>query len=178
MRGIEVITELTVMKAKYGDDEAFSKLYEEIYVDLYRTAYYMLKNKDDAEDAVSEAVVDMYRDICKIKKTGAFKAWAMRILWVKCKNRLKEYCNKTEELEAQGELSGKCDLERDTVLKNDLDKAMACLSEEERIMVICSAVWGMNSSQISDVTGLARGTIRSKLSRALKKVRAELEEYV
>lgn len=173
-----MITELTVMKAKHGDDEAFLELYEEIYVDLYRTACYMLKNKDDAEDAVSEAVVDMYKDIGKIRKTGSFKAWAMRILWVKCKKRLKEYCDRTEELEAQGELSGKCDIERDTVLKNDLDKAMECLTEEEKIVVVCSAVWGMNSSQISDVTGLARGTIRSKLSRALKKVRAGLEEYI
>lgn len=173
-----MITELMVLKAKYGDDEAFSKLYEQIYVDMYRTSLYMLGNKSDAEDVVSETVLDMYSGISKLKNAKSFKAWAMRILWVKCKNKRGEYYHQTEELEAQGELVCKCNIEQDVVLKKDVEMAMECLAEDEKLIVVCSAVWGMNSSQISDLTGVSRGTIRSKLSRALKKVRDGLEEYL
>ena len=43
-----------VPAAKKGDKTAFSKLYQEIYKDLYKFAFYCLKNETDAEDAVSE----------------------------------------------------------------------------------------------------------------------------
>ena len=64
-------------------------------------AYYKLQNREDAEDVVSEAVFDMYKGISKLKDLSAYRAWAMKILSVKCSLKLKEYCqNKTEDIEA------------------------------------------------------------------------------
>ncbi|MBQ9700787.1 MAG: RNA polymerase subunit sigma-70, partial [Lachnospiraceae bacterium] len=78
-----MISEVIIKKAQNGDDSAFASLYESVYEDMYRMAYYMLGQREDAEDAVAEAVLDMYRYIRQLKRAGSFKSWAMKILWVK-----------------------------------------------------------------------------------------------
>ena len=53
----------------------FSEMYETVYRDLYRYALCLMKNPQEAEDAVSEAVIAAYENIHKIKKEEAFKSW-------------------------------------------------------------------------------------------------------
>ena len=166
-----MVTEVIVKRAVDGDDEAFKILYEDLYKDMYRIAYYKLQNKEDAEDVVSEAVFDMYKGISKLKELAAYRAWAMKILSVKCSVKLKEYCqNKSEDIE-ELDISSDYDVERDSVLRADIIHALDILSDEEKTIVLCSAVAGMSSEEISEVTNLKSGTIRSKLSRALEKLR-------
>lgn len=166
-----MITEVIVKRAVNGDDEAFKILYEDLYKDMYRIAYYKLQNREDAEDVVSEAVFDMYKGISKLKDLSAYRAWAMKILSVKCNLKLKEYClNRTEDIE-EVDLQSAYDVEKETVLRTDMMEALNILSEEEKTIVLCSAVAGMTSDEISEVTNLKSGTIRSKLSRALEKLK-------
>lgn len=170
-----MISEIIVKKAKNGDDEAFKALYESIYKDMYRVAYYLLQNNEDAEDAVSEAVFDIYKGIKKLKKCSSFKSWAMKILTIKCKQKIRDYCQfKTEDIETVECDSGE-DLEKEAILKEDIKKALDVLSEEEKIIVINSAVAGLSSDEIADMLELKAATVRSKLSRALAKIRQRLE---
>ena len=62
-----------IKKAKLGDTKAFSQLYAEIYKDLYRFALYMTKHTQDAEDAVSEAVISAYENISGTKERKFFQ---------------------------------------------------------------------------------------------------------
>ena len=71
--GIVDIQRQLIKKAKLGDTKAFSQLYAEIYKDLYRFALYMTKHTQDAEDAVSEAVISAYENISGLKKENSFK---------------------------------------------------------------------------------------------------------
>lgn len=166
-----MVTEVIVKRAVKGDDEAFKILYEDLYKDMYRIAYYKLQNKEDAEDVVSEAVFDMYKGISKLKDLSAYRAWAMKILSVKCSVKLKEYCQERAEDIDELDLQSAFDLEKDGVLKADIMHALDILSDEEKTIVLCSAVAGMSSDEISEVTNIKSGTIRSKLSRALEKLR-------
>ena len=166
-----MITEVIIKRAVDGDDEAFKLLYEDLYKDMYRIAYYRLQNKEDAEDVVSETVFDMYKGISKLKDLSAYRAWAMKILNVKCSIKLKEYCqNRTEDIETVA-VKADYDVEDDSVLRADVKQALNILSNEEKTIVLCSAVAGMSSEEISKMTNLKSGTIRSKLSRALEKLR-------
>ena len=63
-----------VKKAKCGDAAAFAGLYQQVYADLYRFALYTLKNKADAEDAVSETVTEAFSSIDRLRKADSFKA--------------------------------------------------------------------------------------------------------
>lgn len=166
-----MITEVIVKRAVDGDDEAFKILYEDLYKDLYRIAYYKLQNVEDAEDVVSDAVFDMYRGIHKLKDLTAYRAWAMRILNVKCSIKMKEYyINRTEDIE-ELDCQSLENVESESVLRTDIKKALDILSDEEKTIVLCSAVAGMSSDEISEMINLNSNTIRSKLSRALLKLR-------
>lgn len=63
---------LLIKKAKKGDVEAFGELYTTVYKKLYRFAFYILKNQQDAEDVVSEAVT-FYRNKKIKKRRSIFK---------------------------------------------------------------------------------------------------------
>lgn len=166
-----MVTEVIVKRAVDGDDEAFKILYEDLYKDMYRISYYKLKNVEDAEDVVSEAVFDMYKGIHKLKDLSAYRAWAMKILSVKCSLKLREYSqNRTEDIEELDLQSG-YDVEKEMVLRTDVKQALNILSDEEKTIVLCSAVAGMSSDEISQVTNIKSVTVRSKLSRALEKLR-------
>ncbi|MBQ2982278.1 MAG: RNA polymerase sigma factor [Lachnospiraceae bacterium] len=166
-----MITEVIVKRAVDGDDEAFKILYEDLYKDMYRIAYYKLQNVEDAEDVVSDAVFDMYRGIHKLKDLTAYRAWAMRILNVKCSIKMKEYyINRTEDIE-ELDCQSLENVESESVLRTDIKKALDILSDEEKTIVLCSAVAGMSSDEISEMINLNSNTIRSKLSRALLKLR-------
>lgn len=162
--------DMLVRKAKNMDPEAFSQLYQEIYKDLYRFAYYTLRNTHDAEDVVSETVVDAYYGISKLKEEQAFRGWIFKILSVKCKRKLKDYVNKTVPLELETDIPV---LEKETY--EDLDSALLSLSNKERIILSMSIFAGYKSSEIGKTLHMNHNTVRSVQSRALDKLRAILE---
>ena len=57
-----------VWRAKRGDVDAFAQLYAGIYEDMYRFAWYTLRNASDAEDAVSDAVTDAFASVKKLRR--------------------------------------------------------------------------------------------------------------
>jgi RNA polymerase sigma-70 factor (ECF subfamily) len=164
-----------VEQAKQGDAHAFSLLYETIYKDMYRFALYTLKNPHDAEDTVSEAVLDAFFGIGKVRDVHAFRAWMFQILSAKCKRKLKSYVNKTVPMEEQDEqMSGRA-LDQDLADNCDLQNAMQRLTEQERWIVGLSYIAGFRSKEIAHQLHMNSNTVRSVQSRALVKLRHMLE---
>lgn len=165
---MEYLTEL-VRQAKTGSAHAFALLYKEIYQDLYRFALYTLGHPQDAEDAVSEAVTDAFSQIRSLKEAAAFKSWMFRILTAKCRRKLKLYVNKTAQLEDIIPME-----ERDWNEDLDVRKAFFSLSEEERLILSMNLFAGYTSQEIGNLLKLPPGTVRSKQSRALRKMAQQL----
>ena len=76
-----------VLRAKDGDVHAFAGLYAQIYKDLYRFAVCTLQNLHDAEDAVSETVLDAFSQIGSLRKPESFKSWMFAILSVNAERK-------------------------------------------------------------------------------------------
>lgn len=161
-----------VKKAKNGDTKAFAWLYQQIYPDMYRFALYTLRDKEDAEDAVSEAVADAFAAIPKLRSEEAFKSWMFKILSNKCKNKLKEYANKTLELpeDIEEKVSGQQVEEAALVRKIFFE-----LGEEERLIISMHLFAGYTSREMAELLHINENTIRSKESRALKKLAGKLQ---
>lgn len=151
----------------------FEQYYRQVYQDLYRFALYTLGNPQDAEDAVSEAVVDAYQGFQKLRNQESFRPWIFKILSVKCKRKLKEYVNKTLELEDSFE--DKSQREWNIEESQDVREAFFTLNKEERLIVAMSVFGGYNSREMGEILKLREGTVRSKLSRALDKMQKRLE---
>lgn len=164
-----------VLLAKKRDSQAFARLYEEIYTDLYRYAYYTLRNPHDAEDVVSEAVTDAFYGIKGLKKPEAFKGWMFAILSAKCKRKLKSYVNKSLPLEDNlAEERETFDSEFEE--RQDLRRALFQLSDKERLILNLSVVAGFTSMEIGRQLHMSHNTVRSIQSRALSKMKHILTE--
>ncbi len=164
-----------VKKARAGDADAFAELYSTVYKDLYRIALVNLKNQHDASDVVSDTVLEAFSSIKKLKDEKAFKAWIIKILTVKIKNKQKDYIktrNYQEELESVEQEK------TDEINYGGLElmEEFRRLNEEERLVLSLSVVSGYTSEEIAKVTGLSANTVRSKAARAKIKLKQMLME--
>ena len=152
------------------DANTFSKMYESLYKDLYRFAFYMMKHAQDAEDAVSEAVISAYENIRKLKNEDAFKSWMFTILANKCKKKLLSSSGKELPLEHY-----EARTEQDMEISMEIKKAFLILTEEERLIVALSVFAGYTSGEIGNMQKINASTVRSKRKRALEKMSYVLE---
>ena len=98
----------------------------------------------------------------------------------------KEYLNKSEEYsdsvvqeedenEPDNKKTGK--FEDDTYTRVDLQNALNNISEEDREIIILSAVYGYNSKEIGELKNMKSSSVRSRLSRALDKLKERMVAY-
>lgn len=158
-----------VKLAGKGNTEAFSRLYAEVYRDLYHIALYSLRNPHDAGDVVSDTVLDAFCSISKLREPEKFRSWIMRILSAKIKQKQKEYFNKTEELDEDFPEIDNFDYDS-VELKDALNK----LDSQSRLMLSMSVLGGYTSDEISEICDMKSATVRSRLSRIKQKLRLEL----
>lgn len=161
-------TEL-IRQAQQGDAHAFAALYESVYKDLYRFAVCTLRHAQDAEDAVSETVLDAFAQIHTLREAAAFKSWIFRILTAKCSRRIRQYQNAPLELDET--IVGQMDTLHE---QTDLRRALASLPEEDRLIISMNIFAGYSSQEIGVLLNMKPGTVRSRQSRALKKLETML----
>lgn len=151
--------------------EDFAKKYEQVYQDMFRFALYTLKNRQEAEDVVSDTVLDAWKSIETLKKEEAFGAWIFRILSNKCRMRLKSYLNRMSELPE--DLAWR---ERDTSEDMDVRAAFYKLNDGERLILALHLFAGYTGKEIAAMLDMNENTVRSRQSRALKKMEEMLTD--
>ena len=158
--------------AKCGDAHSFSLLYESVYKEMYKVAFYSLGNKDDAADCVMDAVTDAFAGIKKLKDPAAFKSWIFKILSAKIAQKKKEYVNKSVNIEDISESED----EKASLLQEDhtIRSLFFSLPEEDRTILALNIFMGYGSEEISEILGIPAGTVRSRKKRSLDKLRNEL----
>ena len=161
------------------DAKAFAKMYETVYRDLYRFALCTMKNSHDAEDAVSEAVMNAYEHIASLRSEESFRSWIFTILVNVCRKRLKKHARQTVKEDAaffEREEETEPGKSPEYELSMDLKKAFSVLSEEERAVIGLSVFSGYRSEEIGRMLGLKDSTVRSKRKRALRKMEILLKD--
>lgn len=157
-----------VSQAREQDSRAFAQLYEGIYKDLYRFAYYTLGNVQDAEDVVSETVIAGFEGVSKLRNVEAFRPWMFKILSNQCKRQLKKYISRPQPLDE----TQSCEFPN--IDQNyDLKKAFEQLDKMDRMIVSLSVFGGYNSKETAAILHMNSNTVRSRLKRALEKMRGK-----
>lgn len=170
------INELVTL-AQGGSAEAFGELYELYYKEMFCYACYMTGNEDIAQDAISDAVLSAFKQIKSLRNPDVFKGWLFKILCASCKRYYTENQHKKSLVYLDdgekdfAEPAGFDGIELSVDLKKALDK----LSKEEQEIVLLSVVSSYKSHEIAEILDCSASTVRSKLNRALKKLRKSLE---
>lgn len=165
-----------VLLARNGHTASFCKLYEIYYKDMYRFAYYMLGNVQDAEDVISETVLDAFTGIKKLKKPERFKAWIFKILSTKCKRQMAVYAADRKQKKEDMDNMPLSKEDHPYAEQLDIRSAFDALNETERTVISLMVFGGYNSRETAKILNSTEGTIRSSKSRAFAKMSKYLKE--
>ncbi|WP_297633768.1 sigma-70 family RNA polymerase sigma factor [uncultured Clostridium sp.] len=162
-----------VYKAKDGDIEAFMELIRENKLLMYKVALNMIKRECDIDDAIQETIINAFENIKNLREEKNFKSWLITILINECKRILK----KNKKLVLVHEFNNEAFEERYENV--DIIEAINELDNESKEIVILYYFEDLKQEEISKKLNLNSSTVRTKLSRAKKKLYKILgEDYV
>ena len=164
-------------KAKSGDASAFGSLYDILKFDMYRYALYVTGTREDAEDAVQEALIIAWKNISDLKSNEKFKAWIFKILRNECMGVLRKNSKNGETVcfeECENTFSDLNDGFSST--GSDLISIVRSLPPPDGQMILMSVIGGFNSNELSKMFLMTPNTVRTRMSRAMKKLRIMLSE--
>ncbi|MCL1872761.1 MAG: sigma-70 family RNA polymerase sigma factor [Clostridiales bacterium] len=159
--------------AKRGDKPAFDEVIRLCVPDLYRIAMSILKNKDDADDAVCETVVRAYESIHKLNDCNFFKTWIIRILV----NQANTAYQKRSKVIFLNDTTFEPQYEDAYDLGNDeLAAAVASLSLKLRTVITLYYFQDMRIKEIASVLMIPQGTVKWRLAKAKSVLKEKLSE--
>ena len=181
-----------VARACAGETEAFRVLVDRYSRKIFRLAYRMTRNEQDAEDVVQETFLRAYRRLDQFESRSSFGTWIFRIA-VNSALDLTRKLGRHEQAEQQmpGDDAGAEKLSQlptpepapdrlllSGELKHKVESVLASLSPRVRTAFVLRHYEGMPIEQIGSVLGLKGSATKNSIHRAVQKLRKELEPLV
>jgi RNA polymerase sigma-70 factor (ECF subfamily) len=178
-----------------GDRAAFNRLVLKHKDKLFNLVYWYLNDYQQANDCAQEVFIKVFKNLKRFRFESAFSTWLYKIAVNTCKNMLKSASHrwekKTVPLENPEGSKGKNPvnempdagpspangLERKERLML-IQEAINSLPEEQNRMVVLRDIQGLSYDEISEITGMKPGTIKSRLARGRMELRNRLEGKV
>jgi RNA polymerase sigma-70 factor (ECF subfamily) len=169
-------------RARDGDVHAYGELVERYREVAFRTAWLITRSSADAEDAAQDAFVKAYYALARFRAGEAFRPWILRIVSNEAKNRRRSAGRRERLVQRIADDRGPggaapspeaAALEREDA--QALTRALERLREPDRLVIAYRYLFELSEAEIADVLGVRPGTVKSRLSRALGRLRTELE---
>lgn len=181
-----------IRRLQQRDEKAFEEIVRMYQHKVFNLVYRMIGNSEEAEDVAQEVFVTVFKAIDSFRGEAKFSTWLYRIAANHCKNRMKYLGRRSYK--ATGELNEATEKEAaeaqpsamrphvdgpDAVLEGlELERTVQdgikALEEEHRVLIILRDVEDLSYEEISSITGLELGTVKSRLHRA----RLQLKEHM
>ena len=170
-----------VARARRGDTRAYGILVEEHQTLAFRTAYLLTGSAADAEDAVQDAFVKAYKALGRFRQGAPFRPWLLTIVANEARNRRRS-AGRREQLTlraAEDPLSGGAVPSPEAALldveqREELLAAVNELREDDRLAIACRYFLGLTEQETASALGWRRGTVKSRTSRALDRLRERM----
>ena len=171
-----------VERACSGDAAAFATLvrpHEEL---AFRTAYLITRNAAEAQEAAQDALVKAHRALRRFRRDAPFRPWFLTIVGNEARNRLRASGRRDAlvlraafEQDPSGVTAPSPEgavLAAET--RAALLAAVERLPDEQRVAVTCRYFLELSEAETATVLGVRPGTVKSRLSRGLERLRGEL----
>lgn len=173
-----------IRQAQDGDVDAFNDLVLFYQDRVYSAAYRIMGDPASAADATQEAFISAYRALARFRG-GSFKSWLLRIVTNACydelRRRKRRPADSIEDLTPEDSADPPPQLvstaenpeahAQRMELSQAIEDCVADLAVEQRALVVLRDVEGLDYREIATATGVALGTVKSRLSRARAQLR-------
>lgn len=156
------------------DLRAFEQLYRDHGPRLKSIAYHILGNRQDAEDAVQDTFLKLYRAIGGFEGHSSFGTWLCRIVINVCydmaRKRQREGCGQDVVIDGQRPQSDQF------ALRVTLEDALRRIHQRQRMVFLLFEVEGLRHSEIASILDIPEGTSKAWLFEAKKELKRLLME--
>lgn len=167
--------------ARKGDVRAYGTLVERHRDLAFRAAYLIVRNAADAEDATQDGFVKAYYALGRFRAGEPFRPWILRIVTNEARNRRRS-AGRRERLELRlGERGDREDAAPSPDAAASLGEARAALiraletlPERDRMVIGYRYLLDLSEAETARALGVRPGTVKSRLSRTLRRLRAAL----
>jgi RNA polymerase sigma-70 factor (ECF subfamily) len=172
-----------VARAKRGDTDAYEEIVRMHGTIAFRTAWLITGSAADAEEAAQDAFLKAQRALPRFREGAPFRPWLLAIVANEARNR-RRAAGRREDLVlrvAEERRPGDAVPSPEAALldserRDELLAALARLPDADRRTIACRHLLGLSERETAAALGVRRGTVKSRLSRALARLRAELGE--
>jgi RNA polymerase sigma-70 factor (ECF subfamily) len=171
-----------VQRARRGEGGAYRTLVEEHQTIAFRTAYLITRSAQDAEEAAQDAFVKAYRALPRFRGGAPFRPWLLAIVANEARNRLRSTGRRAAlVLRAAEELSSgdAAPSPEAAAIAAEERRALLMAIEElpaaDRLVLACRFFLELSEEETAAVIGRRRGTVKSRTSRALARLRERME---
>lgn len=181
MEGRPTEDALLVRRSRDGDRDAYAELVTRYEAVATRTAYVITGNAADAEEVAQDAFVKAFYALDRFRPDAPFRPWLLRIVANEAINRRRATARRpTVDLRVVEDRPSS-----DTALSPEgavlaverrerVVAALRSMREEDRLVIAYRYFLDLSETEMSDALGVARGTVKSRLSRAMARLRAGL----
>lgn len=170
-----------IKNCKKGDKEAFRYLMLEYMEYLFGLSFRILRNEEDAKDAVQETFIKVWQNISSYNEKIKLSTWMYKICVNNCLDKIKSRKRKPVLNSNEAELL------LATLIGDDLNESIdnsqlaiiieslaQNLTPKKQLVFVLKDVQGLESDEIEKITGLNKGQIKSNLYYARKDIRNKL----
>ena len=177
LEGSGTVQRELVEQAQRGDQEAFAALVYLVANRLHAIAFRILRDADRAEDALQQALVEVWRDLPDLRDPERFDAWAYRLV---CRasyreaGRARRLTGWVREISAaDGPVGG--DPSSSLCNRDELERSFRRLTPEHRAVLVLHYYVGLPVTEVAETLGIPVGTAGSRLHYAVRSLRAAYE---
>jgi RNA polymerase sigma-70 factor (ECF subfamily) len=172
-----------IARAQRGDSAAYEEIVQRYQQIAFRTAYVITGSSADAEDATQDGFVKAYRALDRFRSGAEIRPWLLRIVANEARNRVRS-SGRRQQLElrlAEGFRPGDAapSPEAVAVAADERHRLLAIintLGEEDRMVIASRYFLQLSGEETAAALGIAEGTVKSRLSRALARLKVRVEE--
>jgi RNA polymerase sigma factor (sigma-70 family) len=177
---------IVIMHDGTRETDAFAAILEPHLERLYRLAYRLTGNQSDAQDLVQDVLVKLYERRDELTSIADLEPWLCRVLYNRFIDDARKHARRRLTAIDPSDLEYShqdCDCDRarpDRVAEQSFDisavqNGLAALSIEHRTVLLMHDAEGYKLEEIQTITGVAIGTLKSRLHRARARLRGLLE---
>jgi RNA polymerase sigma-70 factor, ECF subfamily len=176
--GRPLVEDDLIKRAKRGDKHAYEELVYAYQGIAFRTAYVLAGNGADAEEAAQDGFVKAWRALGRFREGAPFRPWLLQIVANEARNRRRSAGRRahlalraaTEHASGDAAPSPEVALlsaeQRETLLA-----AVNELPEDQRTVITLRYFLGLSEQEVAETLDLPAGTVKSRTSRALERLR-------
>jgi RNA polymerase sigma-70 factor, ECF subfamily len=161
-----------VEMARGGDEAAYAQLVDRLLPALHGLAFRILRDRDNADDAVQEALVAAWRDLPALRDPSRFEAWLHRLLVRACsRERARSTRRAYVDVSAAEDTHGSDRSAENLADRDEIERAFRSLSVDHRAIVVLARYHDLSTREIAELLGIPEGTVGSRLHNAQRVLR-------